>query len=123
MSPRAEPLGEPAGPGIADPERAERGGIDPARRRRLEIAGREHDRVGGDRPAVGEPHRARPSMSTASPRTISIPCRLGEQLGEIVAVEHARRDNPPRRRRPRREPADEMVGIVGDRRSSAAPAR
>ena len=71
-------------------------------------------------PAVRQPHACLGSIATASPRTVSIPA-VGEQLGQIVAVEHARREILGCAAAAALvEPAGEMVGIVG---KSAHPPR
>jgi hypothetical protein len=109
---RAEPVGEALGPGVVDPGLPERRGIDAPRRRRLEIAGGEDDRVGPNFAAVGEMHALRPDADRFAPHRLDP--RLGEQSGEIVAVEHARRIAFGGAAGAIREPADEMLRIVGE---------
>ena len=78
----------------------------PGRRRRAEIARREHHGVGGQRSAVGEadPLAAvvRDDVDRLAGDDLEPVAGLGEQLGEIVAEQHARRIILGRRRRARR---------------------
>ena len=93
----------------------DRGGIDPRRRVRRQVAGGEDDAVGGDQAAVGETHARRLDVDHVAldQRQPVVAHRL-ERLGEIAAVDLPRHEAGPRPAAMIAQPAHEMLGIVGE---------